>query len=421
MPSVNITDRWLRSGKAKATSERRQTDYWDTNPPAGFGVRVSPLTGSKTFVVRYRANGRRRCYKLGTYPGTHLGEARDEAEDVLRMVRRGEDPARERHHKARCAEVAETFGELADRFLEREPSRNGRGWRERTRQERRRIIDHELRPKWGDMRLDEITRAHIMDVLNEIQGRGAEIMANRVRALIHAMLQYAVDSELLDTNPCSGVKKPVRRERTRDRVLTASEIKRLWKALEDERPVVTALFRFQLLTGQRIGETLRARWDEIDWTANVWKLPAANTKADRTHRVPLSPQALAVLDEIKAVTGEGEYVFGSPSDRSDGHAHQLWVTKRFRGAAQRAKIEDVRSHDLRRTCGSMMRDQGAAADVIARVLGHADSVATPGATPIYIRSERWSEQVAALLAWGAEVDRIVSGNPHEAKIAARIR
>ncbi|MGH7558122.1 MAG: tyrosine-type recombinase/integrase [Gemmatimonadota bacterium] len=412
---MNITTRWLRSDACKATSERRQTDFWDTNRPAGFGVRVSPLTGAKTFVVRYRAHGRRRCYRIGTYPDTKLAEARDEAREVLRKVRLGEDPALVRQRQARRAEPADAFGELADRFLEREPSRTGQCWRPKTRQERERIIEHELRPRWGDLRLDEITKAHIIDVMDEIEGRGAKIMANRVRSLIHAMLQYAVDSELLDVNPCSAVRKPVRRERTRDRVLTAAEIKKLWKALDDERPVIRALFRFQLLTGQRIGETLRAKWDEIDRTANLWKLPAANTKAGRAHRVPLSPQALAVLDEIRAETGGSEFVFGSPSDRSDGHAHQLWVTQRVRSVRERTGIKDLRSHDLRRTCGTGMRDAGAATDVIARVLGHADSLATPGATPIYIGSERWSEQVAALTAWGAEVDRILSRKPHEAQ------
>ncbi|MGH7564449.1 MAG: tyrosine-type recombinase/integrase [Gemmatimonadota bacterium] len=421
MPTKNITVKWLRSSKCRATSDRRQTDFWDTNPPAGFGVRVSPLTGSKTFVVRYRAHGRRRCYRIGAYPDMKLAEARIEAEEVLRKVRLGEDPAQEREHKR--IEVAETFGELADKFLEIEPGKKGpRKWRRSTRIERRRIIENELRPRWGDMRLDEITKAHIRDLLEEKAVKDdAPIMANRIRGLVHVMFEWAVEREDMDVNPCSAVKRPVRDEPKRDRVMKDAEIKRLWATLDKERPVIAGLFRFMLLTATRIGETLAARWDEIDDAANAWTISGTNTKNGRTHRVALSPQAVAVLDALRDVTGEGEYVFGSPSDRSDGHAHQLWAGQRFRGACGRAKIENLTPHDLRRTATSGMGDLGVDRTVLSKLLNQGPSGGNdPVVTAIYDRAERWPQQVEAWTAWGAEVERIVSGKPHEAKVAGRI-
>ena len=124
-------------------------------------------------------------------------------------------------------------------------------------------------------------------------------MANRVLGLVRKMSNFAIEHDWLDTNPCQMVKR-VAPERQRNRVLSEDEVGAIWKALNDEKPMITALFRLRLLTAQRGGELHGARWDEIDLKAGWWTIRATRAKNGLAHRVPLSPQAVRVLKALRA-------------------------------------------------------------------------------------------------------------------------
>jgi integrase len=369
MPTVNITDRWLRSARCKARSERLQTDYWDTNAPAGFGVRVSPLTGVKTFVVRYRANGRRRCYKIGTYPAVNLADARNEAKDLLDRVRRGEDPSQERR-EARKAPPPMTVGEYLDHYLERYSKPRKRSWREDARRIER------IKAKLGSRLLAELTTPDVAQLHSKI-GKTAPIEANRVVEVLRAALNKAREwGHVPETHPNAAEKVKRFSEQSRERFLTRDELPRVLDALgKEESAYVRGVFILILLTGLRKGEALALRWEHVDLDNRLLRIP--ETKAGGGRSVPLTDAAVRLLEGLPRE--KSPFVF--PGRLNGGHLSVSSVNRAWRRVRKAAKVPDVTIHDLRRSVGSWLAMQGVGLPIIGAVLGHA----SPTATAIYAR------------------------------------
>ncbi len=384
MPKAHLTHRAIET----FTAGRWMTDYWDEQLP-GFGVRVSK-SGRKTFIVRYKgASGSKRRLNLGVYPAMSLAEARDEARKKLAAIAKGEDP--------QVKKVAEresvTFGELAQVYLERHAKTKKRRWQEDARKLR---VD--LLPHWQSRKAKSIGRREVGEVLDAIVARGAPIMANRVKALISKIYNFGIGRGLVEHNPCLLVPMPAR-ERPRERVLSEEEIRRLWRALDDEHPVMAATFRMRLLTAQRGVEVLKMRWQRIDgaW----WTIPADVAKNGLTHRVPLAPQALALLDELRPSTGSGAWVFASP--RKPGR-HIVAVQKAAERIAKKADVDFV-PHDLRRTAATCMTSMAVSRLVVSKLLNHVES----GVTVIYDRHSYSPEKTEALARWADRLDEILVG------------
>ncbi len=208
-------------------------------------------------------------------------------------------------------------------------------------------------------------------------------------------------------SPMQGVARPSR-EKSRDRVLSDAEVKVFWQACQPEGPVVCGLFRFLIVTAQRSGETRLARWEDL--VNDSWAIPAENSKNGWEHLVPLSNQALEILEELKPWTEAEEYVFASPSNRSRGPIK--WVSHAVERVRKRCGF-NFTIHDLRRTAASGMGALGVDRVTLAKVLNHksADNIVTA----IYDRYERLPEMSRALERWGTQVERLVTG-----KSAARV-
>jgi len=282
---VKMTAQFVESVKAP---ERGQVDYWDERT-RGLGLRVSQ-GGKRAWTVFYRIGGRMRRLTLGPYPSLSLADARRLAATSLGEVHHGNDPATAK----REARAAETFGELAALYLERHAKVEKRSWPEDER-----IIDRELNPAWKHRKATEIKRADAIALLDQIVERDAPVMANRVKALVSKIFNFAIRRGIVEANPAHGVGSPGGAEQQRDRVLSEEEIRKVWKALESESPKTRAIFRLALLTAQRRGEITGMRWDELDLDAGWWTLPAERAKNRLTHRVPLAPEATRILRELE--------------------------------------------------------------------------------------------------------------------------
>ena len=412
MPQA-LTDRSLRS-LINATTRRR--DVWDTLV-SGFGVRLSP-GGHCAFVVRYRIHGRLRRFTIGPYPRVSLADARQTARDTLRDAQGGVDIAREKID----ARQAETFAELADEYIKhhaakkrsgREDIRILKGSPHRKRTGKRPHVP--LVARWGALRVKEITRRDVRELLDEIAAR-APVMANRTLALVRKMFNFAIERDWLEANPCQMVKPPGR-EKQRDRVLSEDEIRRLWKALDDESSVVAALFRLRLLTAQRGGEVQGAAWSEFDLSARWWTIPAERSKNGLAHRVPLSLQALQVLKElrleaettaVKADRDVSQWVF--PSTRK-ALPHMAHAQKAIERVVASSKVQ-FRGHDLRRTAASLMVGAGVSRLVVSKILNHVET----GVTAVYDRHSYDREKRDALEFWGRRLAAIVANKRTTAKL-----
>ena len=353
-------------------------------------------SGRKTFVLMYRTGGRRRRMKLGTYPALSLVEARRDAFRVLGAVERGEDPAEKRKQDRNAG----TFEELAQLYLEMHarPNKKPASIKEDTR-----ILTTYLLPAWGRRKFQSITRSDVIGLLDEVKfKREAPIMANRVKALASTIFNFAARKALVPetfANPTSNVEQPTK-EKSRDRVLSDDEIKALWKDLESRAEPTASIYRLVLLTGQRPGEVKAMRWPDIDGE-NLWTIPATETKNHREHKVPLSSYALAIIEQLRPQTGDGEFVFAAP-----GGVHIRWLQKMSQ-RIQKSVGFNFRPHDLRRTCATNLSKLGVDNDTIAMILNH--SLSRLHMTLVYNRWERLPEMSRALERWGERLERMVTG------------
>jgi hypothetical protein len=188
----------------------------------GFGVRVAP-SGHKSWIYLYHHGGRLRRMTLGTYPNITLADAHKAQAGARAAVKQGKDPAAS-HVQARFEALrAPTVAQLADVYLERWAKPHKRSWREDER-----ILTKDVLPVWGRRKASEIRRRDVIALLDDIHDRGAPIQANRTLACIRKMFNFALQRDLVESNPCALVKASGKEHR-RDRILsaTASAILRL--------------------------------------------------------------------------------------------------------------------------------------------------------------------------------------------------
>lgn len=397
------------------STTQTQEDFWDALTP-NLVLRVSGTTGRKTWLIRYRSNGTHRRMKIGTYPGLSLKEARDKARDELAKADAGGDPAQERKERQERRQV-HMFKDLAEEVLEAKArkTRSGKPSSEATKKERRRIVDTELLPVWGDRPVSEITRRDVVQLVEGI-ARRAPVLANRVLTLINTIFNTGLRRgfETLEANPAHMVEAPGV-EQGRDRYLTATEIKAVWQATEYEPDLTRGAFRLALLTGQRIGSVLAMRRDLID--GDVWTIPEEDFKGKRPHLVPLADQALNVLSRIPIIVGAESFVF--PSRAGASKAHLTNLSKALIRIRENSRIPHWTLHDFRttfRTHAVRSPDDdglGVPAYAADAVLGHKEPSLGFGRYTGDKSRYMLAEKRDALKRWGAFVRLAVEGEPDE--------
>lgn len=347
----------------KNTNGARFT-LWDKALP-GLGIRVAP-SSRKVFVLSYRASGRKRLLTIGRYGPLTLDQARTLARQRLGEVAKGQDPVDERKLKR----AGETISDLCEAYITRHASLK------RSMRDDLRRIERQIKASWGNRKADSIARADVAALHNKI-GQEAPYEANRTVALLSKMFELARRWGFVPenaANPARGIDKF--KEQRRDRWVKPEELPRLAAAIAQEKNLyVRAAIWLYLLTGVRKTELLKAKWEDVDLTRCELRLP--ETKAGRVHYVPLSPPAISLLERMPREEGN-PYLL--PSTKKLGH-HLVNIEKPWQRVRKNAGVDDVRLHDLRRTVGSWLAEQGNSLPLIGRVLGHTNA----STTQIYAR------------------------------------
>jgi len=396
---MRFTDRSIKA--LKPEDQRRDIREGKNRP--GFALRIFP-SGAKSFIYIYTLNGTKRRMTFGSFPAMTLSEAHTEHESARCKVEKGIDPATERLEAELAEKTADTVKQLSIEYIEKWAKPRKRSWKEDQR-----ILDHDILEPWGKRKAKDITRRDVILVLDGIVDRGAPIAANRTHSLLHKMFRFAVGRDIIPFNPVSDMEKPSK-EHHKDRFLSDDEIKLHWHGIMDSSGM-SDLTRYalllQLTTAQRQGEIASIRWDQIH--ADTWTIPAEVAKNGLAHRVPLSPQATSLLDTLKKVSGESEWVFPSPKA---GHISPSAVGRALHRHLNRLQVpiskgtpEWFTPHDLRRTAASKMTEAGINRLTVSKILNHAEG----GVTTVYDQHTYDKEKRQAVETWGRRLEAIVTG------------
>ena len=391
-----LTDLTLRKLLPRGSS---RVEIWDAKV-SGFGVRVSP-SGSKSFVLVYRHKGRPRRMTLGKYPLMGLAVARELALTALRDAKAGVDPQTEKV----VAKTGTRFDKTVDLFIATYCASNNR---DSTRREKERLLKARFVSQWGARDLREITKADVLAILDAAIADALPSAANHALAEIRHFFNWCLDRGLIETNPCSRIKRPARAT-TRERVLADDEIAHVWQAAEKVGYPFGSIVRLLLLTGQRRGEVTKMQWADIDIKNRVWVIPGGSTKNGVAHVVPLTPAAVAIIKAVPHI--DREFVFparGSEGNTFSGFSkNKRWLDRAMIaamsiGQEEPAELEPWTLHDLRRTASTGMAGLGVAPHVIERLLNHVSGV-LGGVAGVYNRFKYAEEVRAALELWTAHV------------------
>ena len=330
---------------------------WDDDIP-GLGLRILP-SGRKGYVVQYRAGRRSRRMSLGPSTVLTCEQARNRAISIIAAARNGEDPAAERD----AGRKAITVKELAERFdrehisLRVKPS---------TAKEYRRNLERFIVPALGRLTVIDITRADVAKFHHEL--RHIPYQANRCLEVISKMFSLA---ELWGLRPDgSNPRKHIKKypEEKRERFLSAAELRRVGEVLREmdvegvELPSAILAVRLLILTGCRLNEIMTLKWEYVDFTDKVLRLPDSKTGAKVVH---LGQPSIELLKAAERIEDNPWAITGTLEGKRLSDLQPFWQRVRAR-----AGLKDARLHDLRHTFASTAVAAGQGLPMIGKLLGH---------------------------------------------------
>ena len=398
--------------KMKPDPNRRQ-EIPDGIVP-GLYLVVQP-SGAKGWALRYRFAGKPAKLTLGKWPMITLAQARIEAAEALEKVEMGENPAQTKK-ATKAAQIKaqlddrDQFQNVVDLFLKRHASRNRRA------DDVAAMFKREVQNTWGERKIYEITKRDVIEVLDAIVDRGSPVTANRLRAHLNTLFNWAKGRDIVQSNPLDGIKPPAP-EKPRDRVLTDDEIRLFWNACDKMGQPFGPLFKLLLLTGQRRGEVGEMTDREI--RGNEWTIPAARSKNDDEHTITLPQAARDVLEDVERIKGRAGYLFTTTGDspvsgftRAKGRLDKLMAEIASEGQPEPVEVAPFTLHDLRRTAATGMAGLGFPPHIVEAVLNHRSGTRR-GVAGVYNRFDYAAEKRDALEAWGRYVMTLVEGQPDD--------
>jgi integrase len=383
-----LSDIFLKKLKPQA----RPFAVWDEKQ-RGLAVIVQP-TGHKAWKCIYPFHGRPRWYHIGAVAAINLADARKLASRVMFKVAEGNDPAAER----KADRSKGTFEELATRYVEEYAKRKNRSWQQADALVRRHLI-----PKWGKLQAADIARSDVKAMMARIK---APIVANQTLAAASAIFAWAIREEIVKINPCQLVER--NDTKSRERVLSDSEIPKFWTAFDSAGPVASTALKIILLTGQRPGEVAHTRREHIidGW----WEMPGLpvpalgwpGTKNDQSHRVWLAAPAQALLAEMPETGLVFAGARGSAVAKLDAAMRDI-----CKALGLITKAQKVKPHDLRRTFSTKVTELGFGTEAMNRVTNHKEG----GIASVYDRHGYADKNKRIMEAVAARIMALVESGP----------
>jgi integrase len=393
-----LTELALRTAK-------RQTKITKLSDGGGLQLWITP-DGAKRWRLAYRFGGAQRALAIGVYPTIGLKQARDARQDAKRLLSSGVDPmaARKRAKINSASAATNTFESIAAELLGKK-RREGKA--EMTLVKTQWLVGLAL-PTLGARPVKDINASDVLAVLRTVESRGKHESAVRLRAMIGQVFRYAVATGRADSDPTGALKGAIATpaENHRAAIIEPKAFGALLRSVADYQgsPETNAGVQLLALTFVRPGELRSAEWSEFDLDGALWSIPAGKMKMRRPHRVPLAPQAVAILRDLQGITGRGRFLF--PSARS---LSRCMSENTINAALRRLgfKQDEMTAHGFRSAASSILNESGLwSPDAIERQLAHVDRDSVRRA---YARADYWDERVRMMYWWADRCDELRHG------------
>ncbi|AKH44020.1 integrase [Altererythrobacter atlanticus] len=366
-------------------------------------------TGGKLWRMKYRVDGREKKLAIGRYPEIGLAEARRRRDAARELLAQGKDPSREKQReKARARLDAEnTFAALAAEFCEKRRNDGSRAWAPATAKRCEYLLSV-LNSSIGNLPIADIEPADILTAVRRIESKGKLESAKRTLQLAGSVFRYAVATARLKSDPTRDLRGAMMNPNVTHygAVLDPDGAGELLRAIDsyEGQPITKLAMQLAPHVFVRPGELRHAEWSEFDFDEALWTIPASKTKMRKDHLVPLSRQAIEILQEAQLLTGPSGYVF--PSVRTRGRP----MSDNTINAGLRRlgyTTDEMTAHGFRAMASTLLNESGKwNPDAIERALAHGDSDKVRAA---YHRGAHWKERVKMAQWWSDYLDKLRAG------------
>jgi len=353
--------------------------------------------------MAYRFAGKQKTLAIGVYPTVSLQEAREKRDAAKRLLAKGIDPSTQRRLERQAARMpGSSFKAVAEELIVK-LEREGRA--DATLTKKRWLLQFAF-PSVGHRPIAEITAPELLSILRRVEERGCYETARRLRSTFGTVFRYAIATGRAERDPAADLRGALVSPKVvhRAAIVDPASIGALLRAIEDYagHPLTKVALRLAPLVFVRPGELRRAEWSEFDLEAAEWRIPAAKMKMRRPHRVPLARQALAIISDLQAMTGNGCWLF--PSVRSISRP----MSENTLNAALRRLgygSDEMTTHGFRSMASTRLNEMGRwNPDAIERQLAHQEPDDTRG--PYIHAAEYWLERVHMMQAWANYLEEL---------------
>ncbi len=394
MPLTNVTVRTARPQARRFRLFDGKGLYLDVRP-----------NGSKYWRVKYRFAGVEKLLALGVWPDVALKRARERRDEARRLLAEGIDPSafKQVQKAAREARATNNFEAVANEWFEK----HARGWAPTHSSNVIGRLKRDVFPFLGARPIADITAPELLAVLQRVERRAAVETARRIRQVCGQVFRYAVATGRAARDVSADLRGalPPARVQHHASITEPKAVSSLLRAIAgyDGSIVTRCALRIAPLVFVRPGELRRAEWSEVSLEAAEWRIPAARMKAREPHIVPLSRQAIAVLSELRPITGHGKYLFPSArSPRRPMSENTVNAALRRLGYAK----DEMTGHGFRGMASTLLHEQGWSPDVIERQLAHAERNKVRAA---YNHANHLAERRRMMQLWADYLDVLARG------------
>jgi integrase len=401
-----LTDRTLKS--LKPAKPGYHYDVWDVKFPA-FGVRVAD-TGRRTFVLALRYPGRSNPTRraLGQYGPLSLAAAKAKASAWIDLVQQGIDPAVEadRQKRAEMRRQQNSFAAVAEDFIHDKLPSECQG--HNVARDIRRVFI----PAWGKRPVTDIEPVEVRNIVKGFKDRGTPGQARNLLGYASRLFDWAIDQQVygLQSSPCERLKPTaiIGKKEPRTEILDDSLLRAAWRVAVKLGYPYGSIYQLLMLLGLRRSEVAEATWSEIDLGKKIWAIPAKRTKSNAAHVVPLSADAMKVLEALPRFH-EGDFIFSLKFGRKPVNAFSR--AKRIFDKALKVELGTKPNHfvihDIRRTVRTGLSALPVSDLVRELVIGHTK----PGLHKVYDQYSYLNEKRYCLELWAARLRDIVQPPP----------